>query len=62
MQRILFGSSGNPESFYASGRKSSLEMPQWLAGIGLNAYEYSLTRGVNIGEETAKATIGRAHV
>lgn len=58
MQRILFGSSGNPESFYASGRKSSLEMPQWLAGIGLNAYEYSLTRGVNIGEETAKA-IGR---
>lgn len=49
-----FGPSGNPESFYASGRKSSVEMPGWLAGQGLNAYEYSLTRGVNVGEATAR--------
>ena len=60
MRGVLFGPSGNPESFYASGRKSSLEMPEWLASIGLNAYEYSLTRGVNIGEETARALGGKA--
>lgn len=55
MKTALFGPSGNPESFYAAGHKSSLDMPEWLAGQGLNAYEYSLTRGVNIGEETARA-------
>lgn len=55
MKAPLFGPSGNPESFYASGGKSSLEMPAWLAGLGLGTYEYSLTRGVNIGEATARA-------
>ena len=57
MNKALFGPSGNPDSFYASGRKTSAEMPEWLAGLGLDAYEYSLTRGVNIGEATAR-TIG----
>jgi deoxyribonuclease-4 len=51
----LFGPSGNPDSFYAAGHKSSLAIPEWLAGLGLGAYEYSLTRGVNIGEATARA-------
>ena len=55
MKAALFGPSGNPESFYAGGGKASLEMPAWLAKIGLGAYEYSLTRGVNIGEATARA-------
>ena len=55
MTRAVFGPSGNPDSFYAAGHKSSLEMPEWLAGLGLGAYEYSLTRGVNIGEATARA-------
>ena len=55
MKAALFGPSGNPESFYAAGGKSSLAMPEWLAGLGLGAYEYSLTRGVNIGEATARA-------
>ncbi len=55
MKRAVFGPSGNPDSFYAAGHKSSLEMPAWLAGLGLGAYEYSLTRGVNIGETTARA-------
>ena len=52
MKAALFGPSGNPESFYAGGGKASLEMPAWLAKLGLGAYEYSLTRGVNIGEAT----------
>lgn len=54
MKTALFGPSGNPDSFYASGRKASVDMPEWLAGQGLNAYEYSLTRGVNVGEATAR--------
>ncbi len=29
-------------------------MPKWLHYMGLNAYEYSLTRGINIKEETAR--------
>jgi len=29
-------------------------MPKWLYHMGLNAYEYSLTRGINIKEETAR--------
>ena len=55
MRNALFGPSGNPEIFYDEGHKSSLAMPEWLANQGLNAYEYSLTRGVNIGEATARA-------
>ena len=55
MKKALFGPSGNPESFYAGGGKASQQMPAWLAGLGLGAYEYSLTRGVNISEATARA-------
>jgi len=49
-----FGSAGNPDSFYSQGGKSSLEMPKWLADIGLNAYEYQASRGVRISAESAK--------
>ncbi|HHW31762.1 MAG TPA: TIM barrel protein [Clostridiaceae bacterium] len=52
---IRFGPSGNSQSFYDQGFKSSLQMPGWLAGMGLNAYEYQCNRGVNIRESTAKA-------
>ncbi|MFZ5646777.1 MAG: TIM barrel protein [Bacillota bacterium] len=51
---IRFGPAGNPNSFYEEGYKSSLDMPGWLHGKGLNAYEYQCSRGVNIGEETAR--------
>ena len=33
MRAALFGPSGNPESFYAEGHKSSLDMPEWLANL-----------------------------
>ncbi len=55
---IKFGPSGNSDSFYEQGYKSSSQMPAWLAGIGLDAYEYSCTKGVNVGEATA-IEIGR---
>ena len=28
--KALFGPSGNSESFYAEGHKSTLEAPKWL--------------------------------
>lgn len=50
---IRFGPAGAPPSFYKEGHKSSLDMPEWLSKLGLNAYEYQCSRGVNIKEETA---------
>ena len=46
-----FGPAGNAESF---PYKSSLEAPGWLAGLGLDLYEYQCGKGVHIGEETAR--------
>lgn len=48
---ILFGPAGNGDSFYEAGHKSSLEIPQYLAAVGLNAYEYQCGRGVNVKED-----------
>lgn len=52
--QVRFGPAGNSESFYAAGYKSSLDMPGWLAGLGLNAYEYQCVRGVHLKEDTAR--------
>ena len=45
---IRFGPAGNADSFYEAGHKSSLEIPEYLAALGLNAYEYQCGRGVNV--------------
>ncbi len=50
---IRFGPSGNSESFYAQGYKHTYQAFQWLSEKGLNAFEYSFGRGVNLKEETA---------
>lgn len=50
---IKFGPAGNSESFYAQGYKSTWQAPKWLQEMGLNAYEYSFGRGVNLSEESA---------
>lgn len=49
-----FGPAGNPDAFYEAGYKASLQMPAWLGGMKLTAYEYQCSRGVNIKEETAR--------
>ena len=49
-----FGVAGNSDSFYAAGHKASEEMPKWLKGFGLDAYEYQCGNGVRCGEATAK--------
>lgn len=46
-----FGPAGNAESF---PYKSSLDAPGWLAGLGLDLYEYQCGKGVNIKEDNAR--------
>ncbi|MGI6065660.1 MAG: TIM barrel protein [Bacillota bacterium] len=52
---IRFGPAGNSDSFYAEGRKTTLDVPRWLHERGLNAYEYQCTRGVRITQAFANA-------
>ena len=53
----IFGPAGNAASF---PHKSSLDAPAWLAGLGLDCYEYQCGKGVNVGEQTARALGERA--
>lgn len=52
---IRFGPSGNSTRFYDEGHTASTDAPKWLADQGLNAYEYSFGRGINISREKAAA-------
>lgn len=54
---IKFGPSGNETLFAQSGHKSTLDAPKYVADYGLDAYEYSFGRGINIGDDKA-AQIG----
>jgi len=49
-----FGPAGNPDAFYEAGFKASADMPEWLAGLNLTAYEYQCSRGVNVRQPTAE--------
>lgn len=52
---IRIGPSGNGEEFYSKGYKNTEQMPKWLREEkGLNAYEYSFGRGVNMSKEKAE--------
>ena len=53
-QRALFGPAGNSDSF-TKAYKGSVHAPKWLKELGLGCYEYQCGRGVNIGEDTARA-------
>ncbi|HBK02677.1 MAG TPA: endonuclease IV [Clostridiales bacterium] len=52
---IKFGPSGAPERFYDEGHKNTEEMPLWIKENGLDCFEYSFGRGVNLGEAKAKS-------
>jgi len=54
MDRPLFGPAGSSEAF-AKNHRSSKEMPEYLAKMGLDCFEYQCGRGVNIGRESAEA-------
>lgn len=51
----LFGPAGNSESFTKMGYKHSLQVPEYIVKMGLDAFEYQCGRGVNIGEDKATA-------
>lgn len=56
---IKFGPSGNSESFLQQKDKSTENAAKWCRGMGLDCYEYSFGRGVNLSEEKA-ISIGNA--
>lgn len=49
----IFGPAGTSDSFSKMGYKNSLQVPEYLSKMGLDAFEYQCGRGVNIGEEKA---------
>lgn len=53
-----FGPAGNSESFSALGYKHSLQVPEYIERMGLDAFEYQCGRGVNIGTDKA-AELGK---
>lgn len=55
---IKFGPSGLCEQFAQSGKKHTIEAGSWLSEKGLDCFEYSFGRGVQIKSQTAEE-IGR---
>ena len=50
---IKFGPSGNSESFLLEKHKGTEEAAKWCKDRGLDYYEYSFGRGVNMSEDKA---------
>ena len=56
---IKFGPSGNSLAFSQAGKSKSEESAVWVKNLGLNCFEYSFGRGVNLTDERA-ISIGKA--
>ena len=56
---IKFGPSGNGDAFYAAGGKHTEQAAKFCKDLGLDCYEYSFGRGVNLTEAKA-ISIGEA--
>lgn len=54
IEYATFGPGGNSESFYADGKKSTVEAPLWVKQKGLDAYEYEAGNGLTAGDATLK--------
>ena len=54
-----FGPAGNAVAF-SERYQSSLDAPAWIAGLGLDCYEYQCGKGVRIGQDTAEKLGERA--
>ena len=52
--KIRFGTAGTSDSFTAQGYKNSLDIPEYTAKMGLNAFEYQCGHGVRLGLEKAQ--------
>lgn len=56
---IKFGPSGNSLAFVEAGYKNSEDSALWVKNMGLDCFEYSFGRGVNMSDEKA-VSIGNA--
>lgn len=56
---IKFGPSGNGEAFYNAGFKHTEQAAEFCKNLGLDCYEYSFGRGINMSEAKA-VSIGEA--
>ena len=54
IDHATFGTGGNSDSFYAEGKKSTGQAPEWIKAKGLDAYEFEAGNGLNAGEATLK--------
>lgn len=54
MSYAKFGPGGNGELFYAAGKKSTYQAPEWVKEFGLDAYEYEAGKGIMAGESALK--------
>ena len=52
---MKFGPAGNCKTFYDAGYKRTIEAPEWLKSMGLDAYEYSFGKGFTLPDDTAIA-------
>lgn len=50
---IKFGPSGNSTAFFEAGKSKSEQSAVWVAEMGLDCFEYSFGRGVNLSDEKA---------
>lgn len=50
---IKFGPAGNCQMFYEYGYKNTIQMPEFLNKIGLDAYEIQCGRGVRMKDDAA---------
>lgn len=52
--KIRFGTAGTSDSFAAQGYKTSLDVSEYTAKMGLSAFEYQCGRGVRLGLDKAQ--------
>ncbi len=50
---IKFGPSGNSDAFHAMGFEKTEDSAKWVKNMGLDCFEYSFGRGVNMSDEKA---------
>ncbi len=54
-----FGVAGNSNSFYEQGYMSTIEAAKWCKDRGIDIFEYSFGKGINMSDKTAEE-IGKA--
>ncbi len=52
---MKFGVAGNSLSFFAEGNKTTFQAGAWCANRGIDFFEYSFGRGINVQKATAES-------